>query len=93
MKDFYAEAGYDLDEREAAASFSDLLSQAALGSAWIAFAGAKAIGHAVLTVRYTMEHGGLSGYIDDLFVVPGYRRHASGIRSCWHSARRSRGGC
>jgi GNAT superfamily N-acetyltransferase len=33
-----------------------------------------AAGHAVLTLRYTMEHGVLSGYIDDLFVKPQFRR-------------------
>jgi ribosomal protein S18 acetylase RimI-like enzyme len=31
-------------------------------------------GIAVLTLRYTMEHGALSGYIDDLFVRPEFRR-------------------
>ncbi len=46
----------------------------ALGSVWIALRASEPIGHAVLTVRYTMEHGGASGYIDDLFVQPGYRR-------------------
>ena len=36
--------------------------------------GNVAAGHAVLTFRYTMEHGALSGHIDDLFVKPEFRR-------------------
>ena len=31
----------------------------------------------MLTVRYTMEHGGLSGYVDDLFVRKEFRRHGA----------------
>ena len=74
MKSFYAEAGYGLDESEASASFSSLLSHAALGGAWIALLGQRPVGHAVLTTRYTMEHGGLSGYVDDLFVENEHRQ-------------------
>jgi ribosomal protein S18 acetylase RimI-like enzyme len=73
MRDFYAEANFRLDETLAMASFSELLSREALGSVWIARNGQKAIGHAVLTVRYTMEHSGLSGYVDDLFVHEDFR--------------------
>ena len=77
MKDFYAEANFVLDEGEAAASFYNLLSRPPLGSVWIAFSGQRAIGHAVLTVRYTMEHCGLSGYVDDLFVQVECRRQGA----------------
>ena len=73
MRDFYAESNFVLDERQATASFSTLLSQPSLGSVWIAFQGERAVGHAVLTIRYTMEHGGLSGCIDDVFVDRAYR--------------------
>ena len=74
MKDFSAEADFELDERQAMQSISELLSQEAFGSVWIASKGPEPIGHAVLNVRHTMEHSGLSGYIDDLFAKPGYRR-------------------
>ena len=39
-----------------------------------------AVGHTVLTVRFTMEHEGLSGYIDDLYVQPPCRRLGVGGR-------------
>jgi ribosomal protein S18 acetylase RimI-like enzyme len=74
MKEFYAESSYELDEKWAADSFLNLLSNDANGCVWIVWTGNEAIGHAVLTVRFTMEHGGPSGYIDDLFVKKEFRR-------------------
>jgi len=74
MAAFYAEAGFPLDREWAASSFTMLLSRPEWGSLWLAEASGQPVGHAALTVRYTMEHGGLSGYIDDLFVEPSWRR-------------------
>jgi ribosomal protein S18 acetylase RimI-like enzyme len=80
MQGFYAEAGFPLDEQWASSSFQALLSDSALGAVWLASSDTQAVGHAVLTFRYTMEHGGLSGYIDDLFVRPALRRSGVGRR-------------
>src|SRR6476620_11288783 len=74
MEEFYAESGYPLDASCATASFATLLSKPDWGRIWLAHAREQPVGHAVLSVRYTMEHGGLSGYVDDLFVRPSFRR-------------------
>jgi ribosomal protein S18 acetylase RimI-like enzyme len=74
MDAFYAEFSYPLDRHWASNSFAQLLSTPALGSVWLARAGGRPVGHAVLSVRYTMEHGALSGYIDDLYVSPLFRQ-------------------
>ena len=73
MHDFHAESGYMLDRSWAAESFRELLARPALGAVWLAHSGAEPIGHVVLTVCYAMEHGGLIGCIDDLYVKPGSR--------------------
>jgi GNAT superfamily N-acetyltransferase len=78
MHDFYAESSYPLDRGWAAASFRALLDRPALGRVWIARCDNAPVGHAVLTVRHTMEFGGLSAYIDDLFVMPAFRRRGAG---------------
>jgi ribosomal protein S18 acetylase RimI-like enzyme len=74
MEEFYAESGYQLDTRWATSSFATLLSKPDWGRIWLAHSNEQPIGHAVLSVRYTMEHGDLSGYVDDLFVRPSFRR-------------------
>ena len=80
MKAFYAESSFPLDRQWAANSFMQLLSTPALGGVWLARAGARAVGHAVLSVRYTMEYAALGGYIDDLYVTPEFRRQQVATR-------------
>lgn len=79
MRAFYAESSYPLDGEWAAASFRRLLADPSLGCVWLARVGHRPVGHAVLTTRYTMEHGASSGCIDDLYVEPAGRRRGVGF--------------
>lgn len=74
MQAFYAEAGLSLPEQAAAAAFRALVERPDLGRVWIADAGGELLGHAVLTMCFSMEYGGLRGFVDDLYV----RREARG---------------
>lgn len=78
MEEFYAESSYALDRQWARSSLLELIARPELGCIWLARSGSSAAGHVVLTVRYTMEHGGLSAYVDDLFVRPALRRRGIG---------------
>ena len=78
MAEFYAEASFPLDRAWAGRSFAGLLAREELGAAWIATHGGEAAGHAVLTVRHSMEFGACDGFIDDLFVRPTRRRRGIG---------------
>lgn len=78
MTEFYAESGRELDRRWAARSLEVLLRDGSKGTAWIAREGEEAAGHVVLTLRHSMEFGGLIGVIDDLFVRPRFRRQGIG---------------
>jgi len=79
MREFYAEANFKLDDQWATEAFMSLLSNDSYGCAWIVSTADIAMGHAVLTVRFTMEHGGMSGYVDDLFVRKEFRKHGAGF--------------
>lgn len=78
MQEFYAEAAYPLDRQWAANSFSALLRDDSLGAVWIIFHDGEPAGHVVLTIRFSMEYGGLDAFIDDLFIRPAYRRRGLG---------------
>jgi GNAT superfamily N-acetyltransferase len=78
MQEFYAEADYSLDRKWAAASFSALLQDHSLGAAWIIVRDSEPAGYVVLTVRFSMEYGGLDAFVDDLFIRPSYRRRGLG---------------
>ena len=70
MQAFYAESDFPLPSEPAARAFEALLADDGFGAIWLAEEGGEAVGHVVLTVCYSMEYGGLRGFIDDLFVLP-----------------------
>ncbi len=70
MAEFYGESGFPLPEANARAAFIALLTDTRLGGVWIAWQGDRPVGHAVLTVGFSMEYGALRGFVDDLFVRP-----------------------
>lgn len=78
MQAFYAEAGFPLPAEPATTAFATLLGTPALGAVWLAERDGAPTGHAVLTVAFSMEFGGLRGFIDDLFVQPGERGQGTG---------------
>jgi GNAT superfamily N-acetyltransferase len=73
MAEFYGEAGYTLPAEAAARTFAQLLDDARLGRVWILEDDALPVGYVVLTVSFSMEYGGLRGFVDDLFVRQPYR--------------------
>jgi ribosomal protein S18 acetylase RimI-like enzyme len=78
MAAFYAESGYPLPEAPATRAFTTLLADARLGGAWLAEINGEPVGHTVLTVSFSMEYGGLRGFVDDLYVRPEARRRGVG---------------
>lgn len=78
MQAFYAESDFPLAAAPATAAFDALLADSRLGGVWLAWDGAEAVGHLVLTVCFSMEYGGLRGFIDDLYVRPAARGRGTG---------------
>ena len=74
MQEAYLEASYTLDRHWAARTLAKLIANPALGTVWLLSRGGHAAGFAVLTLRFSMEYGGMDAFIDDLFVRPEHRR-------------------
>jgi ribosomal protein S18 acetylase RimI-like enzyme len=74
MTEFYAESNYPLDREWATNSFATILNRSDFGSVWVLRQQGIVAGYIVLTVRFSMEYGGLDAFIDDLFVRSQYRR-------------------
>lgn len=73
MGEFYGEAGYPLPVEAATRTFAALIGDPRLGRVWMMEADGEPAGYVVLTVGFSMEYGGLRGFVDDLFVRPGLR--------------------
>lgn len=78
MKQFYAEANFTLSEHAASRAFEALLDDSRLGQVWMIEDAGHPAGFVVLTVGFSMEYGGLRGFVDDFFVAPQYRRRGLG---------------
>jgi ribosomal protein S18 acetylase RimI-like enzyme len=78
MREFYAESGYSLNSARARDAFLPLLTPGALGQVWLAELDGEPAGHLVLTFCYSMEYGGRSAFVDDLFVRPAARQRGVG---------------
>ena len=70
MTEFYAEADFPLPAAPATRAFAALLAAPQLGAVWLGEAGGAPVGYAVLTLAFSMEYGGLRGFVDDLYVRP-----------------------
>jgi GNAT superfamily N-acetyltransferase len=84
MAEFYVEGGYRLNHQRAAEAFATLLGDDRLGHVWFIQADGRDVGYVVLTLCYSMEYGGLSAFVDDLFVRVPYRRAGLGTAALTH---------
>ena len=78
MIEFYAEANYALARETAERTFLALMGAPDSGQVWILESDGNPAGYVVLTVAFSMEYGGLRGFVDDLFVRKGYRSRGLG---------------
>ena len=73
MREFYAESDFPLPEEAAAEAFAGLLADERLGRLWLIEHLGEPAGYVALTVGYSMEYGGLRGFVYDLFVRAAHR--------------------
>lgn len=78
MHEFHAEAGWRLDDLRAAEASGRVLAHPSRGAVWLATEAGQPVGHAVLSLRRTLDHGGVAADGDDLVVRPGCRRRRNG---------------
>jgi ribosomal protein S18 acetylase RimI-like enzyme len=55
-----------------------LISHPQLGAVWLATIGHSAVGYAIVSFMFSLEHGGMMAEIDELFVLPEARTHGVG---------------
>ena len=78
MVEFYEEAGFALSDDAAAHGFTCLLDDPRLGETWVVEQDGIPVGYLVLTFGFSMEFGGMRGFVDDFFVRPGARGRGLG---------------
>jgi GNAT superfamily N-acetyltransferase len=87
MREFYAEEGLRFDEVAAYRALAALLSDPALGRAWIVDADGEPAGHVVLAAGFSLEFGGRFGLLDEIYLRPPFRGRGWGRAALGHVAR------
>ncbi len=80
VRAYYAEDGLTFDERRQPDALARLVEGAALGRGWLVRQGGQVVGYVVLTWSFSVESGGLDGYVDEFFLVPEVRGRGLGTR-------------
>ncbi len=80
VRAYYAEDGLSFDQRQQPAALARLLEGEALARGWLVRQGGRVVGYVILTWSFSVESGGLDGFIDELFLVPEVRGRGLGSR-------------
>jgi GNAT superfamily N-acetyltransferase len=78
MRQFYAETHLTLSEPLASRALEALLDDSRLGQVWMIEHDGHPAGLVVLTVSFSMEYGGLRGFVDHFYVAPQFRGRGLG---------------
>jgi GNAT superfamily N-acetyltransferase len=78
MTEFYAEAGFSLSPGAAARTFGAVLEDEGTGRIWLIVNDGVAQGYVVVVFSFSMEYGGVRGFVDDFFVRADARNRGLG---------------
>jgi GNAT superfamily N-acetyltransferase len=80
VRAYHTEAGSTFDEREQPEALAKLVEPDALGRGWLVRLDGRVVGYVVLTWSFSLESGGLDGYVDELFLEPDVRGRGVGTQ-------------
>jgi ribosomal protein S18 acetylase RimI-like enzyme len=81
MRQFNAIDAYPFDAQVTRAALERFIGDPALGRLWLIQMGDAAIGYLALTFGYSFEYHGRDAFIDELYLLPGYRGQGIGTRA------------
>ncbi len=94
MRDYYAFDGHAFDEQKARSALITLLRDPSLGRVWLIFAeknhvveiddktgNAVLVGYIVLCFGYSLEWLGRDAFVDEFYLLPGYRGRGWGRKT------------
>jgi GNAT superfamily N-acetyltransferase len=78
MTEFYTESGFDLPSEAAGRTFGTVLTDERIGRIWLITSNGIPQGYVVVVFGFSMEYGGIRGFVDDFFVRPSARNRGLG---------------
>ena len=78
VADFHAESGIDQTDEASAAAIMPLLEGSPHGAIYLAGPARAPVGYVVLTFGWSLEMGGMDGFVDEIYIRPGVRGRGIG---------------
>lgn len=78
------------EESAARSAFHQFLALPAFGRIWLLYHGPAPVGYVILTVGFSFEFHGHDAFIDELYIVPAYRRRGFGRQAMAFVEQRAR---
>ena len=80
MRDFYAGFSYPFDEASARAALAPVLApDSERGRVWMIEADGQTAGYVALMLGHSLEYRGRDAFLDELYVVPAWRKKGFAI--------------
>ena len=78
MGRYHAEAGLDFDDAHRLAAAAPLLAGNPLGAIWLIGPGRAPLGYVMISFGWSMAHGGMIGWLDEVFIRDSVRGRGIG---------------
>lgn len=80
IQDFYQHFDYPFTESEKRLTLEDLFERPTAGRIYLIQKEQKIVGYVFISFYFSIEFGGLTAFIDELFVLPGDRGQGNGSK-------------
>jgi len=80
IHDFYQHFEYPYNEAEKRLTLEELFSTPMAGRIWLIQKNQNVVGYVYLSFYFSLEFGGRTAFIDELFVLPNYRGQGIGSK-------------
>ncbi|GGE22741.1 hypothetical protein GCM10011360_09040 [Primorskyibacter flagellatus] len=84
VRAFHEEAGIPVDEDARLAALTPLLEGSPHGAAWLIGPARAPIGYVVISFGWSVEFGGMDGFVDELYIRPSVRGRGLGTEVLTH---------
>jgi ribosomal protein S18 acetylase RimI-like enzyme len=78
MREFYAIDQYTFDEHRSRHNLEMFIGSGKYGEIWVVSDAQQVVGYAVLALAFSFEYGGLTAFLDELYLSPAYRHQGLG---------------
>lgn len=79
--DFYRHEHLEFILRRFTTAVRDLIKSKSRGAVWVIESGGVAIGYAIVCCGFSVEYGGVTGFVDEFYIAPSHRSRGIGTET------------